>query len=106
MGLSIFASRSIPDDPFVSYLGNLTLFDNFLIKIEKINILQATHKAMHNAVKNLSTDFILVDGLPVSGFFCNSENIIKGDLLSLSISAASIIAKVTRDRIMLSLIHI
>ena len=69
-------------------------------EIDKINILQATHKAMHNAVKNLSTDFILVDGLPVSGFFCNSENIINGDLLSLSISAASVIAKVTRDRIM------
>lgn len=69
-------------------------------EIDKINILQATHKAMHKSVKNLSPDFILVDGLPVSGFFCNSENIIKGDLLSLSISAASVIAKVTRDRIM------
>ena len=69
-------------------------------EIDKSNIQIATHKAMINASKKIKKDFILVDGLPVRGFDCNSTNIIKGDFLSISISAASVIAKVTRDRIM------
>ena len=69
-------------------------------EIDKINILNATHKAMIQALECLHYDYILVDGLAVPGFSCDSKNIIKGDLLSLSISAASVIAKVTRDKIM------
>ncbi|MGB2403448.1 MAG: ribonuclease HII, partial [Akkermansiaceae bacterium] len=46
-------------------------------------------------------DYCLIDGLPVSGFPISSEGIIKGDGKSLSIAAASIIAKVSRDRVML-----
>lgn len=69
-------------------------------EIDETNILLATHKAMFKASKKIIKDFILVDGLPVKGFNCNSTNIIKGDYFSISISAASIIAKVTRDKIM------
>lgn len=71
-------------------------------EIDQINILKATHRAMARAVTNLPSppDFILVDGLPVSGLPCQSESIVKGDALSLSIAASSVIAKVTRDRLM------
>ena len=72
-------------------------------EIDKTNILASTHKAMIEASKKIIKDFILVDGLPVRGFDCKSTNIIKGDFLSISISAASVIAKVTRDRIMLDM---
>jgi len=72
-------------------------------EIDLLNILQATLKAMALAVQNLpmSPDFILIDGpqslrLPVS-----QKPIRKGDQLSNSIAAASIVAKVTRDRMML-----
>ena len=68
--------------------------------IDKINILQATKLAMSKAIENLGADFLLLDG----NFKINSNikqtSIIKGDLKVFSISAASIIAKVTRDRLM------
>ena len=69
-------------------------------EIDRINILKATHRAMALAVEKLGPQFALVDGLPVKGLPCGSKSIVKGDALSISISAASIIAKVTRDRIM------
>jgi ribonuclease HII len=72
-------------------------------EIDRINILQATHKAMALAAKKIDPQFALVDGLPVKGLPCESKSIVKGDALSISISAASIIAKVTRDRIMIEL---
>ena len=73
--------------------------------IDEINILRATHAAMKAALSDLSVvfDFILVDGLPVSGLPAPSMAIVKGDSKSVSIGAASIIAKVTRDRIMVEL---
>jgi len=74
-------------------------------EIDSINILQATWKAMASALSDLDRlpDLALVDGLPVRGLPCKSQNIIKGDAKSLSIAAASIIAKVTRDQMMLEL---
>jgi len=72
-------------------------------EIDQINILQATHKAMAAAAAQISPQFALVDGLPVKGLPCDSKSIVKGDALSISISAASIIAKVTRDRILVEL---
>jgi len=72
-------------------------------EIDQINILKATHKAMAIAASQISPQFALVDGLPVKGLPCESRSIVKGDALSISISAASIIAKVTRDRIMVNL---
>ncbi|MFW5803019.1 MAG: ribonuclease HII [Verrucomicrobiota bacterium] len=71
-------------------------------EIDRLNILRATHWAMKLAVDDLSlaADFLLVDGLPVPGLPVPSRAIVKGDSLSASIAAASIIAKVTRDGIM------
>ena len=71
-------------------------------EIASLNILRATHEAMARAVANLAAppDVILVDGLPVKGFPCLSAAIVKGDSKSLSIAAASVVAKVTRDAIM------
>lgn len=71
-------------------------------EIDQINILQATYVAMRRAVEGLSVkpDVALVDGRPVHGLPVPHRGVIKGDTLSLSIAAASIIAKVERDRIM------
>ena len=71
-------------------------------EIDQMNILRATHLAMRRAVSGLETaDFVLVDGLPVQ-FTLPSRNIVKGDAKCASIAAASIVAKVTRDREMLA----
>lgn len=74
-------------------------------EVDTLNILSATHLAMRRAVENLpfKVDRILVDGLPVKGLPCESDAIVKGDSLSLLIAAASIVAKVSRDRFMLEL---
>ena len=70
-------------------------------EIDALNILRATHLAMHRAVAGLEkVDFVLVDGLPVKGFPCPAENMVKGDARSASIAAASIVAKVYRDELM------
>ena len=71
-------------------------------EIDRINILQATHKAMSKSLISLehNPDHLLVDGRPVKSLGKSQSAIVKGDSLSYSIGAASIIAKVTRDRIM------
>jgi len=73
-------------------------------RIDEINVLQATHEAMRAAVAGLPKvpDLVLVDGNPVTGFLCPAINVIKGDAKSAAIAAASILAKVSRDRIMLA----
>ncbi len=73
--------------------------------IDNINIRQATHLAMETAVKNLSekADFLLVDGNDRIPFSVPSAYIVKGDAKSLSIAAASIMAKVSRDRYMVEM---
>jgi ribonuclease HII len=70
--------------------------------IDEINILKATHLAMRKAVENLSVppQTVLVDAETIPGIPYRQEAIIKGDTKSVSIAAASIIAKVTRDRMM------
>lgn len=70
--------------------------------IDRINIYQATKKAMHEALSKLRTtpDYVIVDGKMKLTTKCPIRCIPKGDSKSLSIAAASIIAKVTRDRIM------
>ena len=72
-------------------------------EIDRINILRATHAAMARAVKALAlaVDHCLVDGLPLRDFPWPHDGVVKGDGKSLSIAAASIIAKVSRDRVML-----
>lgn len=71
-------------------------------EVDRLNILQATYEAMRRAVTSLPSapDLILVDGNAVPRLPGPSENLIKGDRRSLSIAAASVIAKVTRDRLM------
>lgn len=73
--------------------------------IDRINILQATFKAMQLAVDkcDVRPDYILVDGRGLPRLAVSAEAIVKGDSKSLSIAAASILAKVTRDRLMLEL---
>jgi ribonuclease HII len=70
--------------------------------IDQINILRASLQAMSEAVQELDTspDYLLVDGLHRVPLPTPQKPIVKGDALSISIAAASIIAKVSRDRIM------
>jgi ribonuclease HII len=74
-------------------------------EIDTINILRASHLAMRRAVEKLASppDHCLIDGLRVPDFPHVHDAIVKGDGLSLSIAAASIIAKVTRDALMRTL---
>jgi ribonuclease HII len=74
-------------------------------EIDMINIRQATHMAMARAVRALQfrPSFALVDGNDPPALPCPCETIIEGDARSVSIAAASIIAKVTRDRMMRAL---
>lgn len=74
-------------------------------EIDRINILQATHKAMRGAISNLSVvpDAILVDGFWLPGLDVHCIGIVHGDSLSYSVGAASIVAKVYRDSLMISL---
>jgi ribonuclease HII len=71
-------------------------------QIDRINILQASLRAMHMAVKRLkiNPDLILVDGNKTFDYFVPVIPIVKGDSKSFSIAAASIVAKVIRDRLM------
>ena len=71
-------------------------------EIDEINILQATYSAMRKSVAGLSVkpDMLLVDAVTIPGIDIPQTPIIKGDAKSISIGAASIIAKVTRDRLM------
>ncbi|MEN6468707.1 MAG: ribonuclease HII [Smithella sp.] len=70
--------------------------------IDRINILRASLQAMYDAVLELSIppDFLLIDGLYTLAVNAPQKALVKGDSLSVSIAAASIIAKVSRDRIM------
>ena len=71
-------------------------------RIDEINILQATYEAMREAISNLQVtpDILLNDAVTIPGVEIRQVPIIKGDAKSISIGAASIIAKVTRDRLM------
>ena len=71
--------------------------------IDEINILQATYEAMRSAINNLnpSPDILLNDAVTIPKVDIKQVPIIKGDAKSVSIAAASVIAKVTRDRLMM-----
>ncbi len=73
--------------------------------IDEINILQATYLAMKNAVEGLevTADYALIDGNRMPPISIDGETIVKGDAKSMSVAAASILAKVSRDRFMLEL---
>ena len=75
-----------------------------LEEIETVNILEATYLAMNRAIEGLTVkpDFSLIDGNRVPrGIKIPCETIVKGDSKSMSVAAASVLAKVTRDRLML-----
>lgn len=74
-------------------------------EIDRLNILYATFKGMCDAVDGLSVkpDYVLIDGNKISGMELPHECVVKGDSKSISIAAASILAKVTRDRYMMEL---
>lgn len=107
--------QGLDDSKRLSAAARLRVFDAILqhadvgighaspAEIDQINILQATYLAMHRAIAalRLPPDHLLIDGnrLPAS-LPCPAQYVIKGDGRVLSIAAASIIAKVTRDRIM------
>lgn len=69
-------------------------------EIDRINILRATHKAMYEAVKKLSVqpDFVLIDGNSIGDMDVPHACVVKGDATVSCIAAASILAKVSRDR--------
>ncbi len=71
-------------------------------EIDRLNILEATRLAMRRALQQLVPlpDYVLIDAVSLSGVGIPVRPIIKGDSLSISIAAASIVAKVTRDRLM------
>ena len=72
------------------------------IEIDRINILRASHRAMRlaTAALNEPPEHVLIDGLPVIPFPFPQTAVVDGDCISLTIAAASVIAKVTRDRMM------
>lgn len=74
-------------------------------EIDEINILQATYAAMRRAIEQLSVQpkLALVDGNRAADFGVEVQTVVKGDSLSASIAAASILAKVTRDDLMLQM---
>ena len=75
-------------------------------EIDEINILRASHLAMERAIAGLKSppDHVLIDGNQVPrGLTVSNQTIIKGDARSLSISAASIVAKICRDHVMVDL---
>lgn len=82
----------------VSYATGIVFHD----EIDRVNIYQATIRAMLQAIASLTQvpDFLLVDGLNLPHPTLPAQKIIEGDALSQSIAAASVIAKVTRDRMM------
>lgn len=77
-------------------------------EIDRLNILGATHEGMRRAVMGLGGDVdgALIDGRPVRAFPVKQVALVKGDSLSFSIAAASVIAKVTRDRLMIQMAEV
>ena len=76
-------------------------------EIDRLNILEATRLAMSRALTSLtpSADCLLIDAVTLPNLAIPSRSIIKGDTLSMSIAAASIVAKVTRDRMLVMYHH-
>lgn len=91
--------EEITNDPQIRWASVMVGSD----EIDEINILQATWEGMRRSFLRLEPqpDFALIDGKPVKDFPAPHRGLVKGDSLSLSIAAASIIAKVERDRLMM-----
>jgi ribonuclease HII len=106
-------SKKLPESLREHFYGLLMGSPDILIgvgeaeveEIDRLNILRATHLAMARALSRIAPlpEHALVDGRPVPGLPCPSTAIVSGDGLSLSIAAASVVAKVTRDRLLIEL---
>lgn len=90
-------------DEIINTAEDYAIAEANVTEIEEINILNAAMLAMKRAVEALHVkpDYILIDGNQKPNLLINCEAVIKGDSLSASIAAASVLAKVTRDRKML-----
>lgn len=102
--LSLAMRERLFDD--LAKMAQVSVAHATVAEIDEINILRASHLAMMRAVAGLPQvpDYLLIDGnqLP-RGLTLPARAVVKGDAKSLSIAAASIVAKVTRDRIMVDL---
>ncbi len=96
-------------EEFYGYLIENTIYGIGMVdaeKIDEVNIYEATKLAMYEAIKNVRSkvnlEYVLIDAMPLE-LDIPTNSIIKGDAKSISIAAASVIAKVTRDRLMIEL---
>ena len=96
-------------DEYYEYLIHNTIYGLGIIdaeKIDEVNIYEATKLAMYEAIANVrkqvNLEYVLIDAMPLD-LDIPTNSIIKGDAKSISIAAASVIAKVTRDRMMIEL---
>ena len=96
-------------DEYYEYLIQNTIYGLGIIdaeKIDEVNIYEATKLAMYEAIANVrkqvNLEYVLIDAMPLD-LDIPTNSIIKGDAKSISIAAASVIAKVTRDRMMIEL---
>ena len=96
-------------DEYYEYLIQNTIYGLGIIdaeKIDEVNIYEATKLAMYEAINNVrkqvDLEYVLIDAMPLQ-LDIPTNSIIKGDAKSISIAAASVIAKVTRDRMMIEL---
>ena len=96
-------------EEFYEYLVNHVIYGLGIIspeKIDEVNIYEATKLAMKEAIENvrkqINLEYVLIDAMPLD-LDIPTNSIIKGDAKSISIAAASVIAKVTRDRMMIEL---
>ena len=96
-------------DEYYEYLIQNTIYGLGIIdaeKIDEVNIYEATKLAMYEAINNvrkqIDLEYVLIDAMPLE-LDIPTNSIIKGDAKSISIAAASVIAKVTRDRMMIEL---
>jgi len=88
----------------ITALAEVSIAHASVAEIDRLNILRASHLAMERAVAGLAVDHALIDGNRIPrGLCCGATAIVRGDARSLSIAAASIVAKVARDRIMVDL---
>ena len=97
--------RQILYDTIISNALNYSIAKVDEKEIDKINILNATHLAMKKAVSslNIKPDMVLIDGNSSPNLEISSRSIVKGDDLSMTISCASILAKVERDNFMIKI---
>jgi len=100
------ASKRLPLGQMIHEQATVAIAHASVEEIDELNILRASHLAMQRAVAALdpAPDYVLIDGNMVpAGLTVPAQPIVKGDAKSVSISAASIVAKICRDRIMVDL---